>query len=129
MTEKDDSAGISDQLQDTLLDRLQAGVTIADAKGRIVYLNDLAAAHYADRGGRALVGTHLDDCHNAQSQAKIREIYARHRGGDTMPTRYYEEKEDGRAQSIVLIPLVDGGTFVGLAELMWDERADLIFEH
>jgi PAS domain-containing protein len=112
----------------TLFDGLQAAVTIADENGRIIFLNDLAIEHYSDRGGEALLGTSLDDCHNPQSQAKIRAMYRRHRAGDVTPTRYHEQKRDDLAESIVLIPILVGGDFRGLAELMWDERPELVFE-
>jgi DUF438 domain-containing protein len=112
----------------TLFDGLRATVTIADENGRIIFLNDLAMAHYADRGAGALIGTHLDDCHNPTSQKKIRRMYARYRAGDLSPTRYHEEQEDGTAHSIVVIPITVEGQFRGIAELMWSERPELVFE-
>lgn len=111
-----------------LFSGLRAGVTLADATGRIVFLNDRAIAHYKDRGGKRLVGTNLNDCHNPASQAKIRELYARHRAGDLTPTRYHEDKGNGSAKGIVLIPIVVDGQFRGIAELTWDERPELVFE-
>jgi len=107
---------------------LRAAVTIADEQGCIAFLNDLALEHYGDRGGEGLIGTSLQDCHNPQSQAKITEMYARYRAGDFTPTRYHSKKEDGLGESIVLIPLLVDGQFRGVAELMWDERPELIFE-
>jgi len=106
---------------------LRTTVTVADEDGLIVFLNDLAAAHYADRGGSELVGSNLNDCHNPASQRKIREMYSRYRAGDLSPTRYHEEQEDGTAQSIVVIPIVVEGQFRGIAELMWTERPELVF--
>ena len=107
---------------------LRATVTVADENGQIIFLNDLAVAHYADRGGRALIGTNLHDCHNPTSQKKIRQMYARYRAGDLSPTRYHEEKGDGMAHSIVVIPITVEGQFRGIAELMWSERQELVFE-
>jgi len=111
-----------------LFEGLRAGITVADQDGCIVFLNDLAIDHYGDRGGEALVGTDLHDCHNPESQKKIKELYARYRAGDLTPTRYHEQKGNGLAESIVLIPLIVDGCFRGVAELMWDERPDLVFE-
>jgi len=105
---------------------LRAVVTIADETGHIVYLNDLAQEHYGDRGGGDLVGTHLNDCHNPTSQAEIEAMYARYRAGDYTPTRYYQEKEDGVGETIVLIPLAVDGRLRGVAELMWYERPELV---
>ena len=109
-----------------LFEGLRAVVTIADETGHIVYLNDLALEHYGARGGEDLVGTHLDDCHNPTSQAEIEAMYARYRAGDLTPTRYHQVKEDGLGETIVLIPLVTEGRVRGVAELMWNERPELV---
>jgi hypothetical protein len=107
---------------------LRAIVTVADEDGYIIFMNDLAMEHYGDRGGEKLIGTRLHDCHNSASQEKIRELYTRYHAGDLIPTRYHEEKGDGLAESIVLIPLMVAGQFRGVAELMWTERPELVFE-
>jgi hypothetical protein len=107
---------------------LRAIVTVADEDSRIIFMNDLAIQHYADRGGDALIGTRLSDCHNPASQIKIRQMYTRYRAGDVTPTRYHEEKGDDLAESILLVPLIVSGQFRGVAELMWTERPELVFE-
>jgi hypothetical protein len=107
---------------------LRAIVTVAGEDGRIVFMNDLAIEHYAERGEEGLIGTRLSDCHNPTSQSKIEQLYTRYRAGDLIPTRYYEEKEDGLGESIVVIPLVVRGQFRGVAELMWSERPELVSE-
>lgn len=112
----------------TLFGGLRAAVTVADEDGRIVFMNDLAVEQYQDRGGERLVGTDLYDCHNPDSRKKIRQLYARYRTGDLAPTRYREARGDGLAEGIILIPLVVDGHFRGIAELMWEERPELIFE-
>jgi len=112
----------------TLFGGLRVTVTVADETYRIVFMNDLAIEHYASRGGEALVSSNLLDCHNIKSQAQIREMYARYHAGDLTPTRYHEDKGDGLGKSIILIPLAVEGQFRGIAELMWDERSELVFE-
>ena len=107
---------------------LRAAVTIADEEYRIVFMNDLAIEHYATRGGEALVGTNLLDCHNTDSQASLRQMYARYRAGDLTPTRHHTDKGNGLGKSIVFIPLVVKDQFRGVAELLWYERSDLVFE-
>ena len=119
---------IAEQKLGKLFAGLRATVTIADEQGRIIFLNDLALEHYGDRGGKDLIGTSLHKCHNPESQAKIRETYARYRAGEFTPTRYHSDKEGGLAESIVLIPLLADGRFSGVAELMWHERSELVFE-
>jgi hypothetical protein len=110
------------------LEGLRASVTVADKSFRIVFMNDLAIEHYAYGGGKALVGTDLLDCHNAESQAMLQDMYARYRAGDLTPTRYHEDKGDGLGRSILYLPLVIDDQFRGVAELIWHERSELVFE-
>jgi hypothetical protein len=116
--------------QDTraLLGGLRASVTVADEFFRIIFMNDLAIEHYAYGGGQALVGTDLLDCHNAESQAMLQDMYAHYRAGDLTPTRYHEDKGSGLGKSSVFIPLIVKGQFRGVVELIWDERSELVFE-
>ena len=111
-----------------LFEGLRAAVTIADEEFRILFMNDLAIEHYTYGGGEALIDTDLLDCHNADSQAKLCQMYARYRAGDLTPTRYHTDKGAGLGKSIVFIPLVVKGQFRGVAELIWHERSDLVFE-
>lgn len=111
-----------------LLGGLQAAVTIADAAYRIVFMNDLAVEHYGSRGGAALIGTNLLDCHNAESQAQLHRMYARYRTGDLVPTRHREDEGNGIWKGALFIPVVVEGQFRGVAELQWHERADLVSE-
>jgi hypothetical protein len=89
-------------------------------------MNDLAIEHYARWGGAALIGAGLLDCHNAESQAAIRALYARCQAGDLMVNRYQYDKGEGRRQADVVIPIVIEGQFRGVAELRWNERPDLV---
>lgn len=107
---------------------LRASVTIADEEYRIIFMNDLALEHYAYGGGEALIGSDLLDCHNADSQTMLRQMYARYCAGDLTPTRYHTDKGAGLGKSIVFIPLLVKGQFRGVAELIWRERSDLVFE-
>ena len=113
----------------TLFDGLRAAVTIADQDFQISFMNDRAAAFYAEDGGVELIGRNLLDCHDRdEHKAMIRAAYARYRAGDLTPTRYHSQKEAGALESIVHIPLMVEGRFRGIAELIWNERADLVFE-
>ena len=111
-----------------LFDGLRAAVTVSDENFQITFMNDLAIAHYADDGGAKLIGTDLLECHIAEHQAVIRKAYARYRAGDFTPTRYRADKEDGKTVGIVHIHLMVEGQFRGVAELIWSERSDLVFE-
>jgi PHP family Zn ribbon phosphoesterase len=49
-------------------------VTICDTDGIIVYMNDKSILNYAKRGGIALIGQCLFDCHQPASNEKIKEL-------------------------------------------------------
>ena len=113
-----------------LFEGLRASVTIADQDFQITFMNDRSCAYFAEDGGAKLVGKNLLDCHNAEQTAVIRDAYARYRAGDLTPTRYYRaQHEDSAPESIVHIPLIVEGQFRGIAELIWNERADLVFDN
>jgi PAS domain-containing protein len=113
-----------------LFDGLRASVTIADQDFRISFMNDRAIAFYGEDGGSELIGKNLLDCHNAEQTAVIRDAYARYRAGDLTPTRYYHaQKEDSAPESILHAPLIVEGQFRGIAELIWNERAELVFNN
>ena len=111
-----------------LFEGLRAAVTIADQDFQIRFMNDRATAFYAEDGGAELIGKNLLDCHKVEHQVVIRDAYARYRAGDLTPTRYHAKKDGGVLESIVHIPLMVEGQFRGIAELIWNERADLVFD-
>ena len=58
----------------SIIDQDRAAVVICDLDHTIVYMNDAAVKNYAKRGGAALLGTSLMDCHNARSCEIIEEV-------------------------------------------------------
>ena len=113
----------------TLVDGVRAAVTITDQDFLISFMNDRAAAFYAEDGGTELIGSNVLDCHDRDEHKElIRAAYVRYRAGDLTPTRYRTQKEDGAIEIVVHIPVMIEGQFRGVAELIWNERADLVFE-
>ena len=53
-----------------------AAITVCDAAGVILEMNDLAAAAFEKDGGRRLVGANLLDCHPEPSRTQVREMLA-----------------------------------------------------
>jgi hypothetical protein len=54
-------------------------------------------------------------------------MYARYRAGDLSPTRSHQQ-EDRTARTIVVLPIIVEGKFRGVAELIWSERPEFVFE-
>jgi PAS domain-containing protein len=55
-------------------DATNCAITVCDAQGIIVYMNDKAKETFAKHGD--LIGHNLFDCHSAASQEKIKEMLA-----------------------------------------------------
>ena len=49
-------------------------VVICNLQHEIIYMNPAAVSRYAKWGGDKLIGKSLLDCHNTQSQERIREV-------------------------------------------------------
>jgi PAS domain-containing protein len=60
----------------SVLEQDRSPVVLCDLEHTIVYMNPSAMDHYQKRGGAALLGANLLDCHNAASQALIRQVVA-----------------------------------------------------
>lgn len=60
----------------SIVDQDRCAVVICNLEHEIIYMNPTAAARYAKRGGAALVGKSLLDCHNAQSAEQIKKVVA-----------------------------------------------------
>ena len=52
---------------------LPAAVTVCDADGTILFMNDMSIKAFEEDGGAALVGTNLLDCHPEPSRSKLEE--------------------------------------------------------
>lgn len=60
----------------SVVDQDRAAIVICNLKHEIVYMNPSAVLRYAKRGGAALVGRSILDCHNAQSVQRMKEVIA-----------------------------------------------------
>lgn len=60
----------------SIVDQDRCAVVICNLEHEIIYMNPAAVERYAKRGGAALVGQSLLDCHNAQSNEMIKKVVA-----------------------------------------------------
>ncbi len=88
-----------------------AAVTVCDAQGIILEMNERARHTFADEGGAALVGTNLLDCHNPTSQHKLKEMLTSH------ATNVYTIEKNGQHKLIYQSPWFEQGVFMGLVEI------------
>ncbi len=58
----------------SVIDSDIAPIVICDTDHTIIYMNPTAVERYAKRGGDKLIGKSLLDCHNADSNQKIKSV-------------------------------------------------------
>lgn len=86
-------------------------ITVCDADGVIIYMNDKAAEVFAKYGGTELVGKSLFDCHSPASCDKLRALMR------TGATNVYTIEKKGVKKLIYQAPWYKGGKFGGLVEI------------
>jgi hypothetical protein len=86
-------------------------VTVCDARGMVLYMNDKAALTVAKYGGASLVGKSLIDCHPEPARTKLLELL-KNQGQNV-----YTIEKDGVKKLIYQAPWFDDGKYGGLVEL------------
>ena len=86
-------------------------VTVCDADGVILSVNEKACRTFAKDGGASLVGKNLYDCHPEKARAKIREIM------EKGVTNVYTIEKAGIKKLIYQAPWYKDGAVAGLVEL------------
>lgn len=93
------------------IEKLDGNVIVSDVKGRIIYMNEKALAHYEKDGGINLIGRDLLECHNESSRKKIMEIMT---SGEK---NVYTIEKRGKKKIIYQSPWFKDGEFRGIIEL------------
>jgi PAS domain-containing protein len=93
------------------LDEFPAAITVCDAEGVIVGMNDRACATFETDGGAALIGTNVLACHPEPARTKLAELL---RSGS--PNVYTIEK-GGIKKLIFQSPWFIKGVYSGFVEL------------
>jgi hypothetical protein len=86
-------------------------ITVCDAAGIVVQLNDSAAETFAEDGGRELIGSNLLDCHPEPSRTKLHELLA------SGQLNAYTVEKAGVKKLVYQAPWYVGGEYRGLVEL------------
>ncbi len=88
-----------------------ASITICDAQGIILDMNDRAAKGLEADGGRLLIGKNILDCHPEPARTKTQTLLERH------GTNAYTIEKHGVWKFIYQAPWFKKGEFAGLVEL------------
>ncbi len=83
---------VDTELLSAILDSLRDPILFAETEHITRYMNKAAIAHY--EGGAALIGRSLLDCHNEQSQAKMKQVLLALQAGED--EQLISEKEGQR---------------------------------
>lgn len=88
-----------------------AAITICNADGKIIEMNEKAAATFKEDGGYELIGKNLFECHSEQSNKIIKEMITEKK------TNVYTIEKNGTKKLIYQAPWFESGEFKGLVEL------------
>ena len=102
-----------------LLRELPAAVTVCDGAGTILEMNDRAARMFGKRGGRALIGSSLLDCHPEPARAVLLGLLARREANA------YTVEKGGRHRMVWQAPWYASGEYGGLVEVVFEIPAPL----
>lgn len=86
-------------------------ITVCDAQGVILEMNDKAAETFREEGGRALIGTNLLECHPEPARAKLEQLM------QTQQANVYTIEKGGRRKLIYQTPWYQDGQYAGFVEL------------
>ncbi len=91
-------------------DELPSAITISDADGNIVYMNNKSQKTFEKYGGANLIGTKLSQWHKAEANELIKQI-----AETGIPNAYTIEKA-GIKKLIYQTPYYENGEYAGLVE-------------
>jgi transcriptional regulator with PAS, ATPase and Fis domain len=94
-------------------------ITVSDANGILLEMNDKAAKGFAEDGGLDLIGTNIFDCHPEPSRTKLMELYKACR------ENVYSIEKNGIKKLIYQTPWYRDGQFAGFIELSLEIPFDL----
>lgn len=100
----------------SLIDEDKSAIVICDINHTIIYMNPTACERYSKRGGAALVGRNLLDCHNSKSNEMIHKVIEWFRLSNANNRIYisYNEKEN---KDVYMVALRDEqGELIGYYE-------------
>ena len=100
----------------SVLEQDTAPIVICDLQHTIIYMNPVAVARYARRGGAELIGRCLLDCHAPQSVDAIRRVVAWF-AADVSHNQIYTYSMARDNADVYMVALRDGdGTLIGYYE-------------
>jgi len=88
-----------------------AAVTVCDAEGIILEMNDKSAKTFEADGGYSLIGSNMLDCHPRQSHEKVERLLA------AKTKNVYTIEKNGIKKLIYQSPWYKDGEYAGFVEI------------
>lgn len=88
-----------------------ASITVTDANGTIIEMNDASINSYTKDGGAALIGTNAIDCHKEPTLSKVKKLYAEH------GLNVYTITKHGKKKLVYQASYFVEGKFSGIVEM------------
>ena len=92
-------------------EELRANITVTDANGKIIELNQSACVGFAPEGGAALIGSNVFDCHPEPALTETRLLFK------TQKPSHYTIRKKGQKKIIHQMPWYRDGAFAGFVEI------------
>ena len=89
-------------------------ITVSDAEGVIIEMNDSSIEYFKDDGGDLLIGSDLFACHPEPSRTKLKTMM------ETQATNIYSIEEDGKRKLIYQMPWYQEGKYAGFIEMIME---------
>lgn len=96
-----------------------AAITVVDANGIVVEMNEKSAATFASDGGIDLIGKSALDCHPEPARTKLQELLR------APKSNIYTIEKAGVKKMICQLPWYRGGQFSGIVELSIELPAEV----
>jgi transcriptional regulator with PAS, ATPase and Fis domain len=91
-----------------------AAITVCDAQGIILEMNDKSASTFTKDGGLALIGTNLLDCHPDPARGKLESLM------DQQQKNVYTIEKNGIHKLIYQSPWYKNGQYAGFVEFSFE---------
>ncbi|MDH3327924.1 MAG: hypothetical protein OEM01_01690 [Desulfobulbaceae bacterium] len=101
------------------IEEFPSAITVCDDKGIIVAMNETSRLNFSKKGGGALIGSSLFDCHPESANKKIRKMLK-----EEIPQTYFLENK-GRKRLVHQSPWYNNKKFAGLVETIIDLSGDI----
>ena len=100
----------------SIVDQDTASVVICDPEHKIIYMNPADVASNADRGGAALIGRSIMDCHNSNSNQHIVQVVDWFKADKSHNRVFIAHRPDKNRDQYMVALRDDDGALVGYYE-------------